>query len=182
MIPENILSEYVDLSVARLSILQLANCKKLKQVNNVARKVMQDAIYDDLTITPYGKTLLQRVKRLEAGKIPAPKTFCNCDIDLMDTIKAARQLKKEFPWIRSVHLKLMRKLYKQPELAYQYLCMLFGQIEVHLLLEKGLILGERKLGSPFTISESGKVLLIKATKITAKWFACEANSNKCYPR
>jgi len=50
MIPENILSEYVDLSVARLSILQLANGKKLKQVNNVARKVMQDAIYDDLTI------------------------------------------------------------------------------------------------------------------------------------
>jgi hypothetical protein len=161
MIPENILSEYVDLSLARLSILQLANCKKLKQLNNVARKVMQDVLYDDLTLTPYGKTLLQRVKRLEAGKIPAPETFCNCDIDLMDTIKTARQLRKEFPWIRSVHLKLMRKLYKQPELAYQYLCMIYGQIEVHLLLDKGLILGERKLGSPFTLSGIGRNMLKK---------------------
>lgn len=161
MIPENILSEYVDLSVARLSTLQLANCKKLKQLNNVARKVMQDAIYDDLTITPYGKTLLQRVKRLEAGKIPAPETFCNSDIDLMDTIKTARQMRTEFPWIRSVHLKLMRKLYQQPELAYQYLSMLFGQIEVRLLLDNGLILGERKLGSPFTLSGIGRSVLKK---------------------
>jgi hypothetical protein len=165
MIPENILREYVDLSVARLSILQLANCKKLKQVNNVARKVMQDAIYDDLTITPYGKTLLQRVKRLEEGKIPAPETFCNCDIDSMDTVKVARLLRKEYTWIRSVHLKVMRRLYKTPEIAYKFLCMVFGDQPINMLLDKGLILGERKIGSPFTISESGKCLLIRVAEI-----------------
>jgi hypothetical protein len=39
--------------------------------------------------------------------------------------------------------------------------MIYGQIEVHLLLDKGLILGERKLGSPFTLSGIGRNMLKK---------------------
>ncbi len=106
--------------------------------------------------TGAGQQLLERAQQIMAGtwEVPGPEFPVTWLDNLRITVARCRKF-----GLRTVHVKALRHLAHFPGTTWKYLCSLYGEQALRVLLERGLATGEPRRGAPWWPTEAGLQVL-----------------------
>lgn len=164
------LERLTDLSAAHLTALQQIDHGHALQVNKLLlRQFIQDGLVEAANsghkLTRHGADVLQRAANLFSGKwVPQP-SIPEESINILSTkqgYRVARVIEKHLGVCLSGNsMKVLLHLSRSPN-SYRWLCRIFGKESLTPPLEAGLVDGQEKRGSLWTITDAGKDLLLRA--------------------
>jgi hypothetical protein len=121
-----------------------------------------------IRLTPYGQEILQRTQQLKSGELTLPQALPDemlRHLSRATPVLISNRIKKHLNInLGSAGVKLLLQLAGAPH-AYRWLCRIYGGFLLNEPKSAGLIAGEEKRGSLWTITLTGIDLLKQAAPL-----------------
>ena len=121
-----------------------------------------------IQITPYGQEILDRARQLKSGELTLPQALPEemiRHLSRVTPVLISNRIKKHLNInLGSAGVKLLLQLAGSPH-AYRWLCRIYGGFLLNEPKAAGLIAGEERRGSLWTITDSGIDLLKQAAPL-----------------